>query len=392
MKKRIAILGIFVGAVAALTACGGNKYVTTLGQYKGVAVTVEPKEEVTQEDINTYIDQVLSAKTTYEEVDRPIKEGDQVNIDYVGKKDGKEFDKGSSPEGGYDLVIGSHSFIDGFEEGLIGAKKGDTLDLNLTFPETYSATDLAGQDVVFTVTINTVKESVVPKLTDDYVPTLQEDCKTVEEYKEYVKGSLEDRAKYTYDQAVQKAAFEVVFNESVVSEPDQKLIDSYYDKSMSQADQYASYYGIDRDTFIKQSLNMTTEEFEKKAKEDAVVSAKKELVIDAIAKKEKIKVKKSEISDFAKENMSYYGYDSEDALIQGMGEDAIEQYLIFDKVFKILAENAKVTEQEGVLQENTTETVTEESGTEQVTTDSANEETEQPATEGTAEAATESAE
>ena len=241
MKKRIAIFGVFVGAVAALTACGGNKYVTTLGEYKSVAVTVEPKEEVTQEDIDAYIDQILSAKTTYEEVDRAVEEGDQVNIDYVGKKDGKEFEGGSSAEGGYDLVIGSNSFIDGFEEGLIGAKKGDTLDLNLTFPETYSATELAGQDVVFTVTVNTVKESVVPELTDDYVTTLQADCKTVDEYKEYVKGLLEEKAQYTYDQAVQEAAFEVVFNESVVSEPDQELIDSYYDKSISQADQYASY-------------------------------------------------------------------------------------------------------------------------------------------------------
>lgn len=385
MKKRIAILGIFVGTVAALTACGGNKYVTTLGAYKGVAVTVEPKEEVTQEGIDAYIEQVLNAKATFEEADKAIEEGDQVNINYVGKKDGKEFEGGSSAEGGYDLVIGSHRLIDGFEEGLIGAKKGDTLDLNLTFPETYSATELAGQDVVFTVTVNTVKESVVPELTDDYVTTLQEDCKTVDEYKEYIKGLLEDKAQYAYDQAVQEAAFEVVFNESVVSEPDQELIDSYYDKSISQADQYASYYGTDRDTFIKQSLGMTTEEFEKEAKENAVISAKKELVIDAIAKKEKIKVKKSEITDFAKENMSYYGFDSEDALIQGMGEDEIEQYLIFDKVFKLLAENAKVTEQEGASEESTTEAVTEETATEQTTAEAA---TEQAATEGITEAAT----
>ncbi len=371
MKKRIAVLGILVGAVAALTACGGNKYVSTLGEYKGVAVTVEPKEEVTQDDIDTYIEQVLGAKTTYEEVDRAIKEGDQVNINYVGKKGGEEFEGGSSPEKGYDLVIGSHKFIEGFEEGLVGAKKGDTLDLNLTFPETYSATDLAGQDVVFTVTVNTVKESVVPELTDDYVATLQKDCKTVDEYKEYVKGILEDQVQYTFDQTVQKAVFDVVFNESVVSEPDQELIDSYYEKSMSQADQYASYYGTDRDTFIKQSLNMNKEEFENKAKEDAVVSAKKELVINAIAKKEKIKVKKSEISDFAKENMSYYGVDSEEALIERMGEDAIKQYLIFDKVFKLLGDNAIVTEQAGtteeVTTENTTEAATEENTTEQTT-------------------------
>ncbi|MDD3206510.1 MAG: FKBP-type peptidyl-prolyl cis-trans isomerase, partial [Lachnospiraceae bacterium] len=121
MKKKIAVLAMLIGVVATLTACGGDKYVTTLGAYKGVEVTVEPKQVIGDTEIQEYIDRVLSAKTAYAEVDREVENGDQVNIDYVGKIDGEAFDGGSSSEGGYNLTIGSHSFIDGFEEGLIGS-------------------------------------------------------------------------------------------------------------------------------------------------------------------------------------------------------------------------------------------------------------------------------
>ena len=388
MKKRIAIAAVLMGTVAMLTACGGDKYVTKLGAYKGVEVTVEPKEEVTDTSIQDYIDQSLESKITYEDVDREVQDGDQVNIDYVGKKDGETFEGGSSGEGGYDLTIGSGSFIEGFEEGLIGAKKGDTLDLNLTFPESYERSEeLAGQDVVFTVTVNTVKEPIVPELNDEYVASLNlEDCATVDEYKEYVRNLLQEQADYTFNQNVQNAAFDVVYKESEITGVDQELVDEYYNQSLSQADQYASYYGTDRESFVTQSLGMTMEEFESSSKERAEESAKQELVINAIAKKEKIKIKKSEITDFAQENMSYYGYDTTDALIEGMGQDQIEKYLKFDKVFTLIGDNAQVMEQAGaseteatteeistgeVAQETTTEEASTEASTEETTTEAA---------------------
>lgn len=372
MKKRIVLAAVMMSAVVMLTACGGDKYVTKLGAYKGVEVTVEPKEEVTDARIQEYIDQSLESRVTYEEVDREVQDGDQVNIDYVGKKDGEAFEGGSSGEGGYDLTIGSDSFIDGFEEGLIGAKKGDTLNLNLTFPDNYTAADLAGQAVVFTVTVNTVKESVLPELNDEYVAGLNlENCATVDEYKEYVRNMLQEQADYTYNQNVQNAVFEVVYNESEIEGVDQDLVDEYYNQSLAQADQYASYYGTDRESFVTQSLGMTMEEFESSAKERAEESAKQELVINAIAKKEKIKIKKSEVTDFAQENMSYYGYDSTDALIEGMGQEEIEKYLKFDKVFTLIGDNAQVTEQAGAAEEESAaeETATEGSTTEEVSTE-----------------------
>ena len=350
MKRKIALFALLVAAVTTMTACGDevnpNKYVT-LGEYKGIAVSVAPKDEVTQEDIDNYIQSAVEGQTSYEDVTgRAIQTGDTVNIDYVGKKDGVEFEGGSSADGGYDLEIGSGSFIEGFEEGLIGANIGDTLDLNLTFPEDYSTADLAGADVVFTVSVNSIKEAVIPELSDELVPTLAAECKTVDEYKEYVKNLLEEQVQSSFDQTVQSTAFQNVFAASTVSEPPQDMIDYYVEQTMLNADTYAGYYGLEREAFITEQLQMTMEDFEAQAQEMAIEASKQELVVRAIAKKEKLKVATDEINTFATENMAMYGYESAEAMIEEIGESEIEYYLLNTKVLEFLAENAVVTEEE----------------------------------------------
>ena len=350
MKRKIALFALLVAAVTTMTACGDevnpNKYVT-LGEYKGIAVSVAPKDEVTQEDIDNYIQSAVEGQTSYEDVTgRAIQTGDTVNIDYVGKKDGVEFEGGSSADGGYDLEIGSGSFIEGFEEGLIGANIGDTLDLNLTFPEDYSTADLAGADVVFTVSVNSIKEAVIPELSDELVPTLAAECKTVDEYKEYVKNLLEEQVQSSFDQTVQSIAFQNVFAASTVSEPPQDMIDYYVEQTMLNADTYAGYYGLEREAFITEQLQMTMEDFEAQAQEMAIEASKQELVVRAIAKKEKLKVATDEINTFATENMAMYGYESAEAMIEEIGESEIEYYLLNTKVLEFLAENAVVTEEE----------------------------------------------
>ena len=350
MKRKIALFALLVAAVTTMTACGDevnpNKYVT-LGEYKGIAVSVAPKDEVTQEDIDNYIQSAVEGQTSYEDVTgRAIQTGDTVNIDYVGKKDGVEFEGGSSADGGYDLEIGSGSFIEGFEEGLIGANIGDTLDLNLTFPEDYSTADLAGADVVFTVSVNSIKEAVIPELSDELVPTLAAECKTVDEYKEYVKNLLEEQVQSSFDQTVQSTAFQNVFAASTVSEPPQDMIDYYVEQTMLNADTYAGYYGLEREAFITEQLQMTMEDFEAQAQEMAIEASKQELVVRAIAKKEKLKVTTDEINTFATENMAMYGYESAEAMIEEIGESEIEYYLLNTKVLEFLAENAVVTEEE----------------------------------------------
>ena len=381
MKKRIALFTLLVAAVTTMTACGDelnpNKYVT-LGEYKGIAVSVAPKDEVSQEEIDTYIQTAVEGQTTYQDVTgRAIQEGDLVNIDYVGKKDGEAFEGGSSSEGGYDLEIGSGSFIEGFEEGLIGSNVADTLDLNLTFPADYTSEDLAGADVVFTVTVNSIKESVVPELTDELVPTLSPESKTVAEYQQYVKELLEEQAQTSFDQAVQTTAFQNAYAAATVSEPTQELIDYYVEQTMVNADTYAGYYGLEREAFVTEQLQMTMEEFEAQAQEMALEASKQELVVRAIAKKEKLTVKSEDITAFAEENMAMYGYESAEAMIEEIGESEIEYYLINTKVLEFLGTNAVVTEEvqpdatnvsEAVdAVEEAVETTTEEATTEETT-------------------------
>lgn len=162
MKKLALICLCGLVAASIMTGCGAsqtegkeNLGTVELSEYKGVKVNV-PAVMVTDAEVESKINQVLSQNPKIEEVDRPAAEGDIVNIDYVGKQDGVEFAGGTGE--GQDLTLGSGRMIDGFEDGLIGTKKGDKKELNLTFPEDYSEKALAGQAVVFEVTVNAVKE------------------------------------------------------------------------------------------------------------------------------------------------------------------------------------------------------------------------------------------
>ena len=162
-------------------------------KYKDIKVQVPPAQKVTDEEVKAEIENAFQYLEDYDDlVDKKttgvVADGDTVNIDYVGTKDGEEFDGGSAE--GYDLEIGSGSFIDGFEEGLVGKKIGSELDLNLTFPEDYGVEELNGADVVFHVTLNYVAE--MPELTDDLASKLSGgEYSTVDEYVESVRADLQ---------------------------------------------------------------------------------------------------------------------------------------------------------------------------------------------------------
>ena len=164
-------------------------YVTLPEDFASVAIKrsdVEPTSEEVEEQISDLLSQYSSTEHI---TDRAAADGDTVNINYVGSVNNVEFTGGSAEN--YDLTLGSGTFIDGFEDGLIGKKIGDTVDLNLTFPKDYSSTDLAGKEVVFTVKINSVKRA--PKLTDELAAEISNnEYKTAEAYNNYIKEDLED--------------------------------------------------------------------------------------------------------------------------------------------------------------------------------------------------------
>lgn len=350
MKKQLVVLTAVVAAsTMIMTGCGKKDIVNpddhvTLPEYKGIEVEVDAIN-VTEEEINSYIEAALeNAAVTEEVTDRAVEEGDTVNIDYVGKKDGVAFEGGTSPEGGYDLLIGSGNFIDGFEDGLIGAKKGETVELDLTFPENYDNELLAGQAVVFTVTVNKITTSVVPELTDEVVPTLAEECKTVDEYKQYVADLLLEQETETYHNTIGGTVFQKVFEEATVENIPQDMVDKYTEMQKAMAESFAAIYQTDLETYVTQGLQSTMEDFEKQVEAMANDMAKENLIIRAISKAEGISVTEQEIKDFAEESYAQSGAESADAYIEQVGKDEIETFLLSEKVMEALEGFAQVTE------------------------------------------------
>ena len=210
--------------------------IVTLGEYKGITIAVT-KTAVSDEDVENNLKSTFQQYPRMTEVtDRTVQNGDTVNIDFVGKyADTKEaFEGGASGEGGYDLVIGSGSFISGFEDGLVGAKVGETRDLNLKFPDDYGSTDLAGKDVIFTVTVNKITVADAEP-SDEWVKSLGlEDVENMDQFRAHLRAELEADADKQFSEELRNAAVEMVAENATVDELPQELVNRYYIQIVSK--------------------------------------------------------------------------------------------------------------------------------------------------------------
>ena len=315
-----------------------------LGDYKNLEV-INNVVTITDEDVDSYITYMLSMSPELVEVtDRDVVEnGDVANIDYVGKKDGVAFDGGTAE--GYDLGIGSGSFIPGFEEGLVGVKKGETVDLNLTFPENYGAADLAGAEVVFTVTVNGIYKEVAPELNEEYVAGLGiENVATVEEYRAYLKNMMQEGEKEYALQDVQTQIISMVTENATVTEVPQELIDRFYNVNINNMTYNAMMYGMDLESFVSAYYGMDAESFEAETLAAAEISANQAMVCLAIAKAENIAVTEEEMEEKITEKYASYGYASVDAFRESVDLEEFKDSLLLNKVLDFLVENATITE------------------------------------------------
>ena len=265
------------------------------------------------------------------EVDRAAEDGDIVNIDYVGMKDGEPFDGGS--DDGFDLTLGSNRFIDGCEEGLIGAVKGQELSLNLTFPEDYGSEELAGQAVVFDVTVNAVKESVPAVLDDDFVKEYT-DYETVDAYREATRENLESYAEASALVDMQNQVFSKVMDEAQVTVTDEAVQD-YYDDQMAGYQTQAETLGIDLETMVS-FYGMDMETFEEQLREMSEEATRQNAVIRAIADAEGMTVSDEDMEQTA----SDLGYEDVDAMLETAGQDVVDNYILAQKVINFLTDNA----------------------------------------------------
>lgn len=326
------------GPEAYLSGINVADYVT-LGEYKGVEVSVDAPV-VTDEYLDSYIDYVLQSNmVTTEITDRPVEEGDIVNIDYEGKIDGVAFDGGTAQ--GYDLTIGSGTFIDGFEDGLIGAETGETVDVNVTFPENYQGEEVAGKDAVFTVTVNSISVETLPELTDEFVQGLDVGVNTVEEYRQYAYDLLMEEEQATHDSNAEIAVLEAVMARSQIQDPPEDMTNRYYNRIIDNMTYYASLYGYDLETFL--SMQGTSEDA---IRESAAQAGQEIIVMQAIADAEGLSVTDEELDAEIETNAGSLGYDDVEEYRASLDVEGYREYMMSEKVLNFLLENAVVTDVE----------------------------------------------
>lgn len=306
--------------------------VKKLGQYKGVEVTRE-STEVTDEEVDQRIQSILDANPEYVEItDRPAQNGDTVDIDYVGMKDGVAFDGGTAQ--GYKLELGSGTFIDGFEDGLVGASVGQELSLNLTFPEDYGNTDLAGQAVVFDVTVNGIEEKKDAVLDDNFVQRVS-DLKTVDEFRADTLADLKDQKEQEADQQVEEDAFMAALNDSEF-DLNEAAVDQQYNNQLNYYESMMQAYGMTLENYAS-LYGMTEDDFKTELRNAAENAIKQQLMAEAIAEKEGLEVEDADREALANQ----YGMDVE-TLKQSYGEEAVDQTAMMYKVIDFIKDNAVV--------------------------------------------------
>lgn len=361
-----------------------NDYIK-IKKWKELEVEKVDPIEVTDEDMQMSIDSDLQTLTTYVEIkDRGAQNGDQVTIDYVGKLDGVAFQGGTGSD---TFILGEGSFVDGFQEGIVGHKAGEAFDVPLTFPENYGG-DLGGKAVVFTMTLNKVEEVVaVTELTDEIAQKLNPNVKTVDEYKAQMRADLEASNQETADDTMRSSLFSVLSEQwEVIEYPEEELEEHTEDATEYYTSEYQSYlsyvasmtgataeeveasYGMTVDQYVSSAYGMTIEEMAK-------MQYALEMAIDLIAKVEKITVDEEDIDAFVEEQATQVGYEVDEykeLLEEEYDEEELEELLrksvLQEKVLDFLWDNCKIVEPKETETETQTGTETE-SGSETESTE-----------------------
>ena len=335
MKKKLVTILTAISLVATLTACGNSngssKYVT-LGEFEGLEVEVE-KTEVTDSAVESYgkqqLDYYVENYGLYDTeaiTDRTdVQTGDVVNIDFEGLKDGVAFEGGTATA--TNLEIGSNSFIEGFESGLIGAKVGDQVSLNLTFPAEYDNADLAGAAVVFNVKINSINTKKPAVYNDALIAKLQMGFTTMDEYYASVKTTLEEQATSTFEESKSTKVWEAVKGVCTVKEIPQDLVDEQVAPFQTKLEEYVTESGQTMEDYLA-SMGTTQEQFTEEITTYAEQNVEQTLIVEAIAAKQKLKVTDDEYKAKLAEEAAAAGY------AEGKYEDYISDYYLSEQKYR----------------------------------------------------------
>ena len=301
------------GATRLVSVDNVEKYVT-IADYKGITLD-NSVPEVTDENA-------------------VIQNGDTATINFVGTKDGEAFEGGTGNN--YDLVIGSGTMIPGFEEGIVGMKKGETKDVSVTFPDSYRNSELAGQDAVFQITVQSFKRP--PELTDDWVAA-NTDYKTIDEYKASVRAQLEQEAQDQADSSLRSTAWNTVYTNSEVVEYPEKDVEEAVKTFKKQAEAYAKQGNMELEDFVE-SQGVSMDDFEAQCQQYAQAKVKQNLLIQGIMDAEGMTLEDEESLAIQNQLVEQYASGDLAVLIDTYGQVAVDESIGLMRVQDFIIANA----------------------------------------------------
>lgn len=319
--------------------CGGT---VKLGTYLGIPYH-KAKPSVSDEEVEKAVQNMLLLRPNYvpdeSKKDDTVKEGDLINIDFVGTVDGVAFDGGSAKD--YLIEVGSGNLIDGFESGIIGAKVGETRNVSVTFPDPYSYdTTLSGAKAVFAITVNYFVMTSTA-VTDEYVQRNSDIYKTKEDFYASVRESLMKSASDKADTAVEVSVMNQVLAGCEFVSVAEEDIRYYYQKLRNPYNAYAEQYGVDLETYLKSYTGyQSVAELEQACRADAENSVKQFMVLQEIADKEQITVSQEEYLEYLTEVQKLSGYDSTDVVEALYGENYLKYNKRMEKTIAFIVAHA----------------------------------------------------
>ena len=336
-RPEIDLVQIEKGKDLIFTAVVATKPEVTLGKYKGIEIE-KIEYNVSDEDIEHELGHMAEKNARLVSVeDRAVESGDITVIDFEGFVDGVAFDGGKAEN--HELVIGSNTFIPGFEDQIIGMKLEEEKEINVKFPEEYFSANLAGKDAMFKVKLHEIKKKEMPEINDELAKDISE-FDTIEELKNSIKEKQEEqnksRAKYETEDAVVKAVCE----EAKVEIP-AGMIEMEIDHMAQDIETRLRYQGMNLEQYL-QMMNKTMEDFRNENKEQAESSIKSRLVLEAVGKEANIEVTDEEVSSKIKEMAENYGRKEEDVKDNPELVKYVTDNLKVEKTINFLVENAKI--------------------------------------------------
>ncbi|MCH5337917.1 MAG: trigger factor [Acetatifactor sp.] len=317
----------------------------TLGKYKGVKID-KVDVDVTEDEITAEIEREREKNSrTIDVADRAVKDGDIATIDFEGFVDGVAFEGGKGED--YPLTIGSHAFIPGFEEALVGAEIGKETDVNVTFPEDYQAAELAGKAAVFKCTVKKLQEKQLPELDDDFVSEVSDESDTVEEYREEIKKKISERKTANAKNIKEDAAIEAVIADAKMDIPD-AMLDTQQRQMVQEYAQRLQSQGISMEQYM-QFTGTTSQMLLEQVKPQALKRIQSRLVLEAVAAAENLTATEEEYEEEIKVMGEAYQMEP-DKVKELLGESGVKQVmddLAVRKAVDFVVENAKESKPAG---------------------------------------------